>query len=166
MTEREFADSYEFDMKKIYEMLFFHMRENENFEYFCKEDDERINALTKRLDNIMALDEEFKKEFVSDLNNTMCYASSNSFENGLKIGLSLLKSLLTAEMPEIHVIHHLPHKTERRYIPAQQPSELDPTFIDYIKKVLPYLKDDQKMRLQGRMEAMIEKNIKEHLDIF
>lgn len=130
MTERKFADSYEFNIKKIYEMLSSYIVHEEDFEYFCKEDVERMNVLTERLNNIMALDEGFKKEFVSDLNNTMCYVSSNSFDNGLRIGLSLLKNLLTAEMPEIHIVHHIPSEIEKRYTSVQQQSEFNPKFLE------------------------------------
>ena len=109
MCERKYADAYEFNIEKIYEMLTSHIINNENFDYFCKEDEKRINALSERLNNIMALDVAFKKEFISDLSTTMDYVSINSFNNGLRIGLSLLKSLLTAEIPEIHIVHHIPN---------------------------------------------------------
>lgn len=163
MAEKIFADSYEFNMKKIYEMLFFHIREHENFEYFCKEDEERINVLTERLNNIMALDEEFKNKFVNDLNNTMCYASSNSFENGLRVGLSLLKSLLTAEMPEIHVVHHETPKTD---IPVQPSSDLDSVLVDYLKNVIPYLKREQKILVYSDIKAAFLESAEETLQLF
>lgn len=166
MYEREFADSYEFNMEKIHEMLISHIVDNEKFKYFCKEDEERMSALSERLNNIMALDVAFKKEFIMDLNNTMDCASVNSFENGLRIGLSLLKNLLTAEMPEIHIVHHIPSETEKRYTPIQQESEFNPVFIEYTKKILPYLTYEQKLQLQGRMEFLLDKNIKEYLDLF
>ncbi|MCM1474226.1 MAG: hypothetical protein NC040_09210 [Muribaculaceae bacterium] len=118
------------------------------------------------MNNIMALDVSFKKEFVTDLNVTIDYVSVNSFENGLKIGLSLLKNLLTAEMPEIHIVHHIPSETEKRYTPVQQESEFNPVFIEYTKKILPYLTYEQKLQLQGRMEFLLDKNIKEYLDLF
>ena len=79
-------------------------------------------------------EEEFKRQFDDDLHNTVAYVSSNSFSNGLRIGLSLLKSLLTAEIPEIHGVHHMPNKTERRCKPIQNPSEIDEVFIAYTKK--------------------------------
>ena len=163
MYERKFADSYEFNMEKIYEMLFFHMRENENFEYFCKEDVERMDVLTERLNNIMVLDEGFKKKFVSDLNNTMYYVSSNSFDNGLRIGLSLLKSLLTAEMPEIHIVHHEPPKTS---IPVQPSSDLDAVLVDYLKSVIPYLKSEQKILVYSDIKSAFLESAEETLKLF
>ena len=43
--------------------------------------------------------------------------ANNSFENGLRIGLNLLQSLLTAELPEIHVIHRrVPEKPKNEII--------------------------------------------------
>ena len=103
MFERKYADAYEFDMEKVYEMLFFHMRENEKYEYSCREDDERLNSLTERLNSLTAVDKNFKIKFINDMNDALNYVSSNSFENGLKVGVSLLKSLLTAEIPDIHI---------------------------------------------------------------
>ncbi|MCM1220710.1 MAG: hypothetical protein NC548_40095 [Lachnospiraceae bacterium] len=166
MSDIKFADSYEFNMEKIHEMLISHIINNENFSYFCKEDEERMNALSERLNNIMALDVGFKKEFISDLRITTDYVSINSFENGLRIGLSLLKSLLTAEMPEIHIVHHIPSEIEKKYTPVQQQSELNPKFLEYTEKILPYLTDEQKYQLQGRMEFFLDENIKKHLNLF
>ena len=166
MPERKYADSYDINLEKLNDMLSYNILIKENFDYATKEDNERLNALSDRINNVMALDEEFKRKFDDDLYNTVACVSSNSFENGLRIGLSLLKSLLTAEMPEIHVIHHMPNKTERRCKPVQSIAEIDEVFIDYTKKILPYLTDNQKMKLQSRIEAMIEKNTEELHSIF
>lgn len=166
MPERKYADSYDINLEKLHDMLCYNILLKENFDYATKEDDERLNALSDRINNVMALDEEFKRKFDDDLYNTVAYVSSNSFENGLRIGLSLLKSLLTAEMPEIHVVHHMPNKTERRCKPVQNIAEIDEVFIDYTKKILPYLTDSQKMILQSGIEAMIEENTEELHIIF
>lgn len=104
MYERKFADAYDMNMKKICNMILYHISNNEDFCCFCKEDEEREDELTARLNNT-ALDADFKREFANGLNDTINYVSWNSFENGLRIGLSLLKNLLTAEPPEINVIH-------------------------------------------------------------
>lgn len=104
MYERKFADAYDMNMKKICNMILYHISDNEEICCFCKEDDERADELTARLNNT-ALDANFKREFANGLNDAINYASWNSFENGLNIGLSLLKNLLTAEPPEINVIH-------------------------------------------------------------
>lgn len=166
MVERKYADSYDMNLEKLHNLLHSHILLKENIDYSTEEDDERLDALSDRINNVMALDEEFKRQFTDDLHNTVAYVSSSSFSNGLRIGLSLLKSLLTAEMPEIHVVHHMPNKTERRCKPVQNPSEIDAVFIAYTKKILPYLTDSQKMELQSGIEAMIEENSEKRHSIF
>lgn len=166
MLERKYADSYDINLEKLNDVIQNHILLKENVSYSTEEDDERIDALYDRINNIMALDEEFKRKFCDDLQNAMAYVSDSSFSNGLRIGLSLLKQLLTAEMPEIHVVHHMPNKTERRCKPVQNPSEIDAVFIAYTKKILPYLTDSQKMELQSGIEAMIEENSEKHHSIF
>lgn len=104
MCERKYADAYDMNMKKICNMILYQISDNEELCCFCKEDEERADELTARLNNT-ALDTNFKKEFANSLEDTINYASWNSFENGLRIGLSLLKNLLTAKPPEINVIH-------------------------------------------------------------
>lgn len=166
MPERKFADSYEMNIKEIHNAITQYLFDLEYFDLFNSEDEEREQALENRINNIMGLDERFKSSFNNDMQIAMNLASCNGFENGLRIGLSLLKNLLTAEPPEIHIFKHEPDRTERRCKPVHQPSDVDPVFIDYIKKVCPYLKDEQKFILQGRAEYLFEKNIKEYLDIF
>ncbi len=166
MIERKYADSYDMSLEKLHDILHTYIFLNENVDYSTAEDNERLSVLSDRINNVMALDEEFKRQFEDDLHNTVAYVSSNSFSNGLKIGLSLLKSLLNAEIPEIHVVHHMPNKTEHRCKPVQNPSEIDAVFIAYTKKILPYLTDSQKIKLQSEIEAMIEKNSEKHHSIF
>ncbi|MDE5556764.1 MAG: hypothetical protein K2J32_03570 [Ruminococcus sp.] len=166
MYERKYADSYDMNLEKLNDIIQSHILFKENVSYSTEEDNKRIDALYDRINNIMALDEEFKRKFCDDLQNTMFYVSESSFSNGLRIGLSLLKQLLTAEMPEIHVVHHITNKTERRCKPVQKPSEIDEVFIDYTKKILPYLTDSQKMILQSGIEAMVEENSEKLHSIF
>lgn len=102
MYERKFANSYEMDIKKLCNFIIFQMLQREKCELFNSEDEERVQALEDRINNIMALDEQFKNDFSEDMQFTMATAAYNAFENGLQIGLSLLHSLLTAKLPEIH----------------------------------------------------------------
>ncbi len=166
MPERKFADTYKMDIKKLCSCIIFQMLQREKYDFFNSEDEERMQALEDRINNIMALDEKFKNDFTDDMQFTMATAAYNAFENGLQIGLSLLHSLLTAELPEIHTVRHEPSRTERRCQPVHQQSDVNQTFIEYMKKVLPYLKEEQIYTLQGRTEHFFEKNIKEYLDIF
>jgi len=97
-------------------MILYYISNNEDFCCFCEEDNERADELTARLNNT-ELDADSKREFADGLNDAINYASWNSFENGLRIGLSLLKILLTAEIPEIHVIKRkVPEKSKNEKI--------------------------------------------------
>ena len=105
MEKGKYCDAYDINMKKIINMILYHITCEENFCYFCKEDDERIDALIARLDILESIDNNLRVNLSDDLVCTISCISSNSFENGLKIGLILLKNLLTAEPPEFHMTH-------------------------------------------------------------
>lgn len=130
MPERRFANSYEIDIKKLCSFIIFQILQRERYELFNSEDEERVQTLEDRINNIMSLDEQFKNDFSDDMQFTIATAASNAFENGLQIGLSLLHSLLTAELPEIHTVRHEPSRAERRCPPVHQQSDVDHTFID------------------------------------
>ena len=130
MNERKFADSYEMNINKLHDAIMFWFCDRENVETFGKEDDERLNALEERSNNVMGLDEQFKLSFIGDMQRTMVDASFNGFENGFKIGLSLLQNLLTATTPEIHLVKHEPNRTERRCPPILQQSDTEQVFTD------------------------------------
>lgn len=166
MNAMRFADSYELNIDNVSEAILSQVCEKENVDFCSEETNLRIHNFEERIENIMALDESLKTSLVNDLQLTICFSTADAFENVLRIGLSLLKALITAELPEIRVVHCEPIKIERRCTPVQEPSELDPTLMDYMKKVLPYLKEEQKLRLQGRMEAMFEMNRNEPFDLF
>lgn len=132
----------------------------EYFELFNSEDDERMNELEDRINNIMGLDERFKSNFNNDMQIAMNLASCNWFENGLRIELSLLKNLFTAEPLEIHIFKHEPDRTERRCPPVCQESDTEQVFIDYVNKYCMFLSEEQMCRIQGRIEQMITDNFK------
>lgn len=160
MPERKFANSYEMDINKMYDAIMYWFCTHENVETFNKEDDERMNALEERINNIMGLDEKFKLSFIGDMQRTIVDASFNGFENGFKIGLSLLHNLLTAELPEIHIVRHEPDRTERRCPPVCQDTNTKQIFIDYVNKYCMFLSKEQICSIQGRMEQLITDNFK------
>lgn len=170
MTERKYADSFKIDIEKLVNLIMFHMdtgamytEKDEIFEYYNAEDEKRISFLEERINNIVALDEEFKRWFTNDLEIMACRISENAFENGLRIGLSLLKSLLTAEMPEIHVVHH---ETPKADIPVQPSSDLDSVLVDYLQSVIPYLKSEQKISVYSDIKSAFLKSAEETLKLF
>ncbi len=151
---------YEMNIKQIHDSIMNFIFDHENIDVFNKEDEERLNALEERINNIMALDERFKNSFINDMQIAFNYASYNGFENGLQIGLSLLKNLLTSELPEIHIVKHEPDRTERRCPVICNESDTEQAFTDYVKKCCVFLSESQMCRIQGRIEEMITDNVK------
>ena len=170
MTERKFADSFKIDIEKLVNLIMFHMdngamytEKDEIFEYYNAKDEKRISFLEERINNVVDLDEEFKKWFANDLEIMAGRISDHAFENGLRIGLSLLKSLLTAEMPEIHVVHH---ETPKADIPVQPSSDLDAVLVDYLQSVIPYLKSEQKILIYSDIKSAFLESAEETLKLF
>lgn len=170
MSEVRFADSFEVDIEKLVNLITFHMNsghvyneKSEIFEYHNEEDERQISFLEERINNVITLDDKFKKCFNNDLEVTVGCISEHAFKNGLRIGLSLLKSLITSETPEIHIVRHEPPKTD---IPVQPPSELDTLLVDYLKNVIPYLKSEQKISVYSDIKSAFLKSAEETLKLF
>ena len=169
MYERKFADSFEINIEKIMDLIIFnmdngdmHYGKNTIFEFHNEEDEKQMSFLEERINNVIALDDEFKRCFTNDLEIMAGCISNHAFENGLRIGLSLLKSLLTAETPEIHVVHHEP----KQNIPVQPSSDLDAVLVDCLKNVIPYLKNEQKKSLYSDIKSAFMKSAEEILKLF
>ncbi|MCM1230866.1 MAG: hypothetical protein NC489_12095 [Ruminococcus flavefaciens] len=116
MPERKFVNTYEIDIKKLCSLITHQLLDGGNgecYELFNSEDDATIKELEYVIDNITSLDERSRNNFIDDVQLAMCTAAKNAFENGLQVGLSLLQSLLTAELPEIHTVRHEPSRTKR-----------------------------------------------------
>lgn len=170
MAEIKFADSFEINIEELIDLIIYQM--NNGYMYngksecfiFHNEDDERqLSFLEKRINNVVTLDKEFKRWFVNDLAITVNDISEHAFENGLRIGFSLLKSLLTAEIPEIHVVHHEPLKTS---LPVQPASDLDSVLVDYLKNVIPYLKNEQKILVYSDIKSAFLESMEKTLKLF
>ena len=169
MPERKYADSFKINIENLMESIMFQMdekamtEENAFYEYYNAEDEKRISFLEERINNVVGLDKEFKRWFTNDLTITAGCISAHAFENGLRIGLSLLRSLLTAETPEIHVVHHETPKTD---IPVQSSSDLDSVLVDYLQSVIPYLKSEQKISVYSDIKSAFLKSAEETLKLF
>lgn len=170
MSEKKFADSFEINIEKLVNWITFHMDNGDMYngaseivEYHNAEDEKRISFLEERINNVVALDNNFKRHFTNDLEIMASCISANAFENGLRVGLSLLKSLLTAETPEIHVVHHETPKTD---IPVQPSSDLDSVLVDYLQSVIPYLKSEQKISVYSDIKSAFLKSAEDTLKLF
>lgn len=155
---------YEMNIEKIHNSIMHQVLAIDNCNVFDPEDEQREQDLENRINNIMALDEDFKRNFTNDLQIAIDTAAYNAFDNGLKIGLSLLQNLLAAEPPELHVTKHETDRTERRYPPICQSSNAKQSFIDYVNKYCMFLSDEQMYRIQGRIETMFTDNLKKFVE--
>lgn len=100
----KFADSYEMDIEKIKEVICQQIAFSDDIVLYNKDDEEQINKLNAKINSLpVDKDESFQLSIV--FNDTVNDISYHSFCNGLTIGLSLCKNLITAELPEISVIH-------------------------------------------------------------
>lgn len=151
---------YEMNIEKINNSIMHQIIEADGYNLFDSEDEQREQDLENRINNIMALNEDSKIKFINDLQVAMNMAAYNAFDTGLKIGLSLLQNLLTAEPPELHIFKHEPDRTERRCPPICQPTDVKQSFVDYVNKYYMFLSKDQMYTIQGRMETMLTDNFK------
>lgn len=159
MKEITNADSFEMNMNSIFDAVLMQIYEREDVDYCSEETNLRIQGFVDRTSNLMMLDAKSKISIANELDFIINLSNSEAFENGLKIGLSVLKNLLTAEMPVIHTVNSEMPKLERRCKYAGEMPDIDERLIDYMKNTFPYLEKEQKFELQGRMEALVHFNI-------
>ncbi|MDE6789390.1 MAG: hypothetical protein K2J47_08750 [Ruminococcus sp.] len=142
MKEITNADSFEMNMDSIFDAVIMQIYERENVDYCSDETKLKIQGFVDRTSNLMMLDEKSKISIVNELDLIINISNSEAFENGLKIGLSVLKNLLTAEMPVIHTVNSEMPKLERRCKPADETFDVDERLIDYMKNTFPYLEKE------------------------
>ncbi|MGN0593169.1 MAG: hypothetical protein ACI4JQ_07980, partial [Ruminococcus sp.] len=76
---------------------------------------------------------------------------------GFNLGVSILKCLLNAEMPTIHVLRRPAERLERA-MPAETKTSVDDELTACMAAVLPYMTENQKIKLQGKLEYWAESN--------
>lgn len=127
-------------------------------EFVTEEDDARREAIMERIEKCMALDENFKVQLENDIDMTLLFACSNSFDIGFNLGVSILKCLLNAEVPTVQVLHRQAKQFEREKPVLSRKSSVDEQLVDYLKESLPNLTERQKLKLQGKIEYIVEEN--------
>ncbi|MDE5937200.1 MAG: hypothetical protein K2G83_07325 [Ruminococcus sp.] len=158
MKEITNADSFKMNMNSIFDAVLMQIYEREDVDYCSEETNLRIQGFVDYTSNLMMLDAKSKISIINELDFIINTSNSEAFESGLKIGLSVLKNLLTTEMPVIHTVNSEMPKFERRCKSADGISDIDERLINYMKKTFPYLEKEQKFELQGRMEALVHFN--------
>ena len=151
---------YEMNMKLIFEAVADAMLDDRKFKYYSEETAYREESLERRIENIIGLDEEFKYQFVTDLYLTFEFAATEAFKTGLQVGLSMLSNLLTAKVPEIHVIKKEPEK-ESLDAPVIGETDCLEAFRKYMNDAADKLTDYEKKQIQSKTEYLIEEHRKQ-----
>ncbi|MDE6020170.1 MAG: hypothetical protein K2H01_04110 [Ruminococcus sp.] len=133
--------------------------------FVTEEDSARMDEIRSRIDNCMAMDEKFKIQLQNDVDITLLVACSNAFDVGFNLGVSILKCLLSTEVPTIHVLHRPAERFERT-IPMEEKTSVDDKLTACMTAALPYMSERQKIKLQGRLEYLVEDNKNDFDNLF
>lgn len=113
----KYADTLKINAENLIELIIRSTSDGDSdiYEYYSEDDKKQIIYLETMLSHT-DLGTKFRKHFENELEVIIDTISNNSFENGLRVGLNLLQSLLTSELPEIHVT--------RRRVPEKPNNEI------------------------------------------
>lgn len=113
----KYADTLKINAENLIELIIRSTSDGDSdiYEYYNEDDKKQIIYLETMLSHT-DLGTKFRKHFENELEVIIDTISNNSFENGLRVGLNLLQSLLTSELPEIHVT--------RRRVPEKPNNEI------------------------------------------
>lgn len=152
------ADKIEVSMETIFNALISQFEKN-GISYISEKVELEIQLFSSCVESLVRFDDELKMRLIDNLSGIIYDSSNDAFENGLRIGLSLLKNLFTAEIPVIKTVSAEMPILERRCKSVDETNDLDTVITEYMTKVIPMLEDNQKIELQGRIEAILHKNI-------
>lgn len=136
---------------------------NKGYDIYSDESVERLNALEERVEKSPCFSNRFKAQLIDELTIAVDSASLESFENGLRVGLGILKNLLTTENPEIHIVTKNSESRPERYTPEYSPN---PEFTEYMAWADRHLSDIEKGRIISEAEAFIENNREKTYSLF
>lgn len=140
-------------LKSIHDLM-----SDENTDYYSEETYRYTERICDKLDKQIYLDESFNTNIQNDISMITSNAALDGFNKGFLMGISLLKSLLTAEQPILNVTTHevkkRPESNVGGLIPIQRK---DKELIQYIANAVPLLNDIDKARLQSKIQYLISK---------
>ena len=152
------ADKMEVSMETIFNALILQFEKN-GISYVSEKVELEIQLFSNCVESLVRFDDELKMRLIDNLYNTIYMSVNDAFENGLRIGLSVLKNLFTSKIPVIKTVSAEIPILDRRCKSVDETNDLDTVITEYMTKVIPMLEDNQKIELQGRVEAILHKNI-------
>lgn len=136
---------------------------NEGYDIYSDESAERFNAVEERINKTPCLSKRFKAQFSNELTISIECVALDSFENGLRIGLGMLKNLFDIENPEIHITTKKTESKIERYTPEYPCNSEFKKYMEWAEK---RLSDIEKGRIMSEAEAFIEGNREETFRLF
>lgn len=146
-------EGFEIRMEHILDMVKTHLYEKRSFDFYSDDTIHRMNNIEERIDNNTFLDKDFKVQFSNDFNSTINIASYEAFENGISVGLSLLKSLLGADVPKILIECVNPKKRPTRYTPFYDEPR---SFLDFMGWASTRITAEEKSQLESKAQFFVE----------
>lgn len=158
------ADKFETNMETIFNALILQF-DKKGISYVSEKVELEIQLFSSCIESLVRIDDELKMCLIDNLSNVIYRSANDAFENGLKIGLSLLKNLFTAEIPVIKTVSAEMPVLERRCKSVDETNDLDTVITEYMTKIIPMLEDNQKIELQERAEAILHRNIADNYNL-
>lgn len=152
------ADKFEVSMETIFNALILQF-EKSGISYVSEKVELEMQMFSSCVESLVRFDDELKMRLMDNMASIICNSANDAFENGLRIGLSVLKNLFTAEIPVIKTVSAEIPVLERRCKSVDETNDLDTVITEYMTKVIPMLEDNQKIELQERVEAILHENI-------
>lgn len=157
------SDVINMHMDDVFSMVTTYIYEERNCDFYSDDTVRRMNSIESRIDQNAYLDKDFKVQFSNDFNTTVNMAASDAFENGLRVGLGLLKCLLGADVPKIIVEQAEPEKRPARITPIYRD---DKNFTDYMSWAAIRLTDEEKGQIESKVQYFIMKHREKSSSLF
>ena len=146
-----------FTIDSIYKAVICSLDEQCNIDLWNEETSKSMERLEKLIDINPYISHEIKVKMDNLIIDIAAEASSSAFEKGLKMGLSLLKNIINAELPIIHYAVNVPKKKKpepnvMEVIPMEQK---DKQLIKYINNCIPLMSEMDKGRLIGHIQNIM-----------
>lgn len=150
-------DEIELTIDNTYEMITHYMIAESNTELWNAEADHLYDRLRESIMNDIYMEERFKNYLDQALADVVCEATHSAFQKGLKMGLSLLRNLITAEVPKIETVPALERQPKQAsnisgFIPLE---EKDRQLAKLLNKALLVLNEKDKGKLTENVLCLI-----------
>ncbi len=129
---------------------------NENYSFYSENSEEKLSKLSDMINSQIYLDTKFKATFENELYCLVSDIVSESFDKGIEIAFSFIKSIMTAEPNTLEVRVKEPNQTPKAETSGTAKFNPDDEFSNFLNRAVPMLSEENKAKLQSRIEVLIE----------